>query len=130
VRVPAVKKAHGPVGIAFAVLEPASQKAVAARNSVDKTTRCLELCDDSLAQLGAQTFVGVHGQYPLVAGSVDGELLLRAEPEPFLPHHACAAANGELDRAIRGAGVHYDDLVGEGDARKATFQLAGGVACD
>ena len=126
----AVKQAHVPVGIAFAVLEPASQKAIAARNGVDEAARCFQLRDDSLAKLGAQAFVGVNAQYPHVAGSVDGVLLLRAELEPFLPDYARVVASGELDRAIRGVGVHHDDLVGEGDASKATFQLAGGIACD
>jgi hypothetical protein len=35
-----------------------------------------------------------------VARSVDGELLLRAEPEPFFPDYASAVAGGELDRAV------------------------------
>src|SRR5947209_13021564 len=104
-RMPAVKQAHVPVGITFAVLEPASQKAVAARNCVDKGARCLELLHDGLAQLGAQAFVRVHAQYPLVARSVDGELLLRPVPEPILPHYARAMASGELDGDIGRAGV-------------------------
>src|SRR5882672_5672290 len=36
----------------------------------------------------------------------------------------------ELDRAVRRTGVHHDDLLGKGDARKAAPQLAGGVAGD
>src|SRR5229473_2196092 len=129
-RVLAVKQPHVPVGIALAVLEPPTQKAVAARNSVDEAARRLELRDDSLAQLGAQAFVGINAQYPLVARSVDGELLLRAEPEPFFPDDASAVTGRELDRVVRRARVHHDDLLGKGDTRKAALQLAGGVAGD
>src|SRR5258708_35415018 len=89
-RMLAVKQAHLPIGIAFAMPEPASQKAVAARDGVDKSARRLELRDDGFAKLGAQAFVRVDAQYPLVGRSVDGELLLRAESQPFLTADAGA----------------------------------------
>src|SRR5713101_1971156 len=126
----AVKQAHAPVGIAFPVLEPASQKTVAARHGVNKAARRLELLGDSLAKLLAHALVRVHTQNPIMARGLDGELLLRAEPKPLLLDHARAVAGGELERAVGGARVHHDDLLGESDTIQAALELRGGVAGD
>src|SRR5258708_33806474 len=106
-RMLAVKQAQLPIGIGFAMPEPASQKAVAARNGVDKSARRHELGDDGFAKLGAQAFVRVDAQYPLVARSVDGELLLRAESQPFLTDDAGAPAGGQLGPALRKTPSHH-----------------------
>ena len=95
-RVHAVEEARAPVGVALAVREPAAEEAVAPRHAVHRRDRRGERRLDRLRELGRDALVGVEAQHPVVARLLDRELLLAAEAEPFLLHHARALARREL----------------------------------
>ena len=102
--------------------------------------RTLRSADD-LVQAGlisperAEAVAAVAARYavalsPAVAGLIDRELLLPAEAQPFLLHHARAAARGDVGRAVARGRVDDHDLVDERQALEALIEHGGGVARD
>ncbi len=129
-RVLAVEEARAPVGIALAVRQPAPEEAVAARHAVDGRNRRGESRADARRELGRDALVGVDAQHPVVLRLLDRELLLAAEAEPFLLHHARAAVARDLDRAVAARRIDEHDLVGEREALETGIEDGGGVAGD
>src|SRR5688572_6376657 len=126
----AVEEARAPVGIALAVREPAAEETVAPRHAVHRRDRRGERGLDGLGEIGRDVLVGVQAQHPVMARLLDRELLLHAEAEPFLLHHARASALGDLDGAVGRPRVDDYDLVDEGEAVEAGLEHGRGVARD
>jgi hypothetical protein len=83
-----------------------------------------------LPELGRDALVGVEAQHPVVARLLDRELLLAAEAEPFLLHHARALARRELGGGVGRRRVDDHDLVDKREAVEAGLEQGGGVAGD
>ena len=121
-RVHAVEEARAPVGIALAVREPAAEEAVAPRHAVDRRDRRRRARAGCSPRARRDALVGVEAEHPVVLRLLDGELLLAAEAEPFLLHHARAAPRRDLAVASVEAGIDHDDLVDEREALEAGIE--------
>ena len=74
---------------------------------------------DLVAQGRGHTLVGVDAQHPVMARSIDGELLLRRMSGPIAFHHPRAQRRGALARRIAGVRVDDHDLVAPGERGEA-----------
>ena len=127
-----VEQAHVPVRIAFAVIEPAAEEPVAARDGERARARVVAREDfgDPRRELGRHALVGVEAQHPVVRGRGDGELLLRAEARERMVDHARAEALRDFHGII--AAPRIDDHGVRREARRfeTTGQVTRGIARD
>ena len=129
-RAAAIEQAHVPVGIAFAVREPAAEKAVAARERVGESARRRHLGGDRRRHLRGYALVRIEAEHPVVRRRADREILLRSEPRPTAIDDARTAAPRDFHGIIAAARIDDDHVAGERRRREALRDLAGGVARD
>ncbi len=130
-RMPAVEQAHDPIGVTFAVPQPAAEEAVAPRHRKrDGRRRRSERRTNRRAELRRDALVGIEAENPVVRRVRDREVLLRPESLPRLHDHARAAAAGDFHGIIAAARIDDDDLTGERRRREALRELSGRVARD
>ena len=130
-RAPTIEQPDDPIRIAFAMPEPAAEKAVAARDRESSRGRGRrERRANRRFELGSDAFVGIEAKHPVVRGLRHRETLLRTETEPGLRDDPRAAAAGDFHGIIAAAGIDDDDFTGERCGRKAFRKLSGCIARD
>src|SRR5476649_1842222 len=125
-----MEEAHGPVGIALAVAEPAAEEAVAARHAVGAIAAARERLSDRPREALAHALVRVEAKHPVVARDRDSVLLLPPEAELLLRLDARAMAQGDCHRVVVAARVDNENLVRKLRAREAGPDLGARVEGD
>jgi hypothetical protein len=128
--VAAVEKPQVPVGITFAVRQPAAEKPVAARHRVSVVARLAQRIAYRALELGRDALVGIEAEDPVVRGLGDREVLLPPESEPGLCDYARTGAPGEFYGIIAAAGIDDDRLGGERGGGQTIGELRSGVVRD
>jgi hypothetical protein len=131
---PAVEKAHVPVGIAFAMGQPAAKQPVAAGERVRGGDRGRAMRRqrraDCRRELWRQALVGVEAQHPVVPRLAHREVLLRAVARPRMRDHPRTEAARDFYGIIAAAGIDDDDLARKRHRRKAGGELRASIAGD
>ena len=130
-RAATVEQPDNPIRIAFAMPEPAAEKAVAARNCKrSRARRRSERRANCRFEFRSDAFVGIEAKYPVMRGLRHCETLLWTETKPRLRDDPRAAAAGDFHGIIAAAGIDDDDFTGERCRRKAFRKLSGCIARD
>jgi hypothetical protein len=131
-RAPAIEKARRPVGIAFTMRKPASEKAIATRQRIGRVRRRTgrEQRDDRLPKRRRKPLVGIEAQHPVVHRFLDCELLLPAEAEKGVREHPRAGAPRGFYGMIAAPRIDDERVTAERRGQQAFADVGCGIARD